>query len=72
MSTLIEEIRKLSVSQRVQLVEDIWDTLSHENADLPLSEAQMAELDTRRDQLPADPSMGISWETAKARLAEKP
>lgn len=72
MSTLIDEIRKLSVGQRVQLVEDIWDTLSEEDADLALSEVQVAELDARRDQLLADPSLGISWEVAKARLAEEP
>lgn len=68
---MIDEIRRLSVGQRVQLVEDIWDTLSEEDAELPLSDAQMAELDARREQLLADPSIGIPWEAAKARLAEK-
>jgi len=69
MSLTLDEIRKLSVSQRVQLVEDIWDTLSHDEADLPLSETQWAELDARRAQLLNDSSLGIPWETARERLS---
>jgi putative addiction module component (TIGR02574 family) len=68
MTIALEEIRKMPVGQRVQLVEDIWDTLSAEVAELPLSDIQMAELEGRRARLLDDPSIGIPWETAKARL----
>lgn len=68
MSIALEQIRQMPVGQRIQLVEDIWDTMVAEDADFPLSSAQLAELDQRRAAMTADPSIGIPWSEAKARL----
>ncbi len=38
---------KLSVPERLQLVEDIWDSIAREANPLPLAEADVAELDRR-------------------------
>lgn len=64
----LEDIRQMPLGQRIQLVEDIWDTMVAENADFPLSGAQLEELDQRRKDMLADPSAGIPWAEAKARL----
>jgi putative addiction module component (TIGR02574 family) len=62
------EIRKLSVAERIQLVEDIWDSLLEEEEALPVTEAQRRELDERLARAEAHPGQGAPWEDVKARL----
>lgn len=38
---------KLSVPERLQLVEDIWDSIARDAVPLPLGDADVAELDRR-------------------------
>jgi putative addiction module component (TIGR02574 family) len=45
MTALLENIRHLSVAERLQLLEDIWDGILENEAVPPLSEAQRAEID---------------------------
>ena len=59
MSTRID-IRKLSAEQRLALLGDIGDSLSAE--DVPVTDAQRAELDRRLDDLEADGDLGLRWE----------
>lgn len=68
MTIALEQIRQMPVGQRIQLVEDIWDTMVAEDVDLPLSSEQLSELDKRRAEMIADPSIGIPWSEARARL----
>jgi len=66
----IDEIRKLSVAERIQLVADIWDSLvaEGEGEALPVTEAQRRELDERLARAEADPGAGKPWEDVKERL----
>ena len=70
------DYRHLSIDERLQLVEDIWDSIAQEanvRAEaLPLSPAQMAELERRIADADAHPEAGIPWEQVKARLLERP
>ncbi|NJD20731.1 MAG: addiction module protein [Gemmatimonadetes bacterium] len=67
----MEGIRRLSVAERVQLAQDIWDTLEPTAEDLPLTEEQEAILDRRLAEHRADPTSAIPWETVKARLESR-
>lgn len=49
-----DELLMLSAADRLQLVEDIWQTLSPE--DVPLTDAQRDELDVRLEAYAADPN----------------
>lgn len=61
--------RDLPISERIQLVEDIWDSIADETAGgLPLSAEQRAELHRRRAEHEADPSSGVPWEHVRAEL----
>jgi putative addiction module component (TIGR02574 family) len=61
--------RQLPVSERIQLVEDIWDSIADEAADrLRLSAEEDAELQRRLDEHRADPASSRSWETVRANL----
>lgn len=68
MSTEFADILRLSVAERIQLVEDIWDTVMVEDPDIPLSNAQLEALDQRRAELLADSSVGVPWAEARAHL----
>jgi putative addiction module component (TIGR02574 family) len=69
-SAVTTEYMKLSVSERIQLVEDIWDSIAAEAPDdaLGLSQAQKAELHRRVAEHRADPSSTVPWERVRARL----
>ncbi len=68
------EYMNLSVSERIQLVEDIWDSIAAEAPErVELSQAQKAELHRRVAAHRADPSTAIPWEQVRSKLfANKP
>jgi putative addiction module component (TIGR02574 family) len=74
MSTTLKTlgIDRLSLAERILLVEDIWDSIVAESQQLPLSEAQRQDLQRRLAAYEANPKAGSSWEQVKARLLEKP
>ena len=44
---IVKEIDKLDLSEKLILVEDIWDAIALNNGELPMPEWQKAELDKR-------------------------
>jgi putative addiction module component (TIGR02574 family) len=64
-------IDQLSVAQRIQLVEEIWDSVVAEAEDLPLTEAQKQDLERRLGEYNDNPDAGSSWEDVRARLRAK-
>ena len=65
------DFAKLSIAERIQLAEDLWESIPPEGADLSLTEAQKAELDRRLEELEHDPDAGESWEVVRARLYDR-
>jgi putative addiction module component (TIGR02574 family) len=65
----ITEYMKLSVSERIQLVEDLWDSITADAPDtVELSQAQKAELHRRITAHRADPSTAVPWELVRSEL----
>jgi putative addiction module component (TIGR02574 family) len=64
----LDQIKALSISERIQLAEDIWDTVVAEDADIELTEGQRGELDRRLVAYEQDPGRGSSWEEVRARI----
>ena len=62
------EIRFLPVPERMILVEQIWDSIAEDNAQIELTDAQKAELDRRLDADDASPGRGEPWDVVKRRL----
>ncbi|MES2180158.1 MAG: addiction module protein [Gemmatimonadota bacterium] len=66
------DYRNLSVSERLRLVGDIWDSIAADASTspeaLPLSEAQKAELDRRIAEHDADPSRAVPMDESLARI----
>lgn len=46
---------QLSIDERIQLAGDLWDSVACDQAALPLTDAQRAELDRRLEAFEQDP-----------------
>jgi putative addiction module component (TIGR02574 family) len=55
-------IDRLSIEERVGLVQAIWDSIVPQAAETTLSDSQKAEVDRRLAAHEADPSAAIPWE----------
>jgi putative addiction module component (TIGR02574 family) len=62
------DISELSVAERIQLAEDLWDSILEQQGELALSEAQQQELDRRLENYQKNSASGSSWEEVKKRL----
>ena len=63
-----ENILQLSVPERIQLVEDIWDSILLVPESVELSDEQKAELDRRLNAFHINPENGIPWDILKSKL----
>ena len=61
-------IDRLSVEERLALLEELWDSIADSGADLPLTDAQRAELDRRLAEHEARPDEVVPWEDVKASI----
>ena len=66
---LLAKALKLSPSDRLQLIEALWDTLSEE--DIPVTPEERALLDARLADLEANPGDQSPWSDVKARLEQR-
>jgi putative addiction module component (TIGR02574 family) len=68
-SNHFSELLRLSVAERIQLVEDLWDSVAAEPESLPpLDEEQQREIERRLDEHAADPLSARAWDEVRARL----
>jgi putative addiction module component (TIGR02574 family) len=59
---------ELTVSERIQLVKDIWDSIAAVPEAVPLTEAQKEELERRLDAYHKNPDAGSPWEAVRERI----
>jgi putative addiction module component (TIGR02574 family) len=64
-----DEIVRLSPPERLALIAQLWDSL--EDDQLPLTDAQQAELERRLASLDQDRSEGVTWAALKAELEQR-
>lgn len=69
MSNLMPEILGLTLAERIQLVEDLWDSIAAEAPEsLGLSNEQLAEVKLRVEAHAHEPGAAVSWEQVRAEL----
>ena len=64
-----EEIARLSPEERLSLIGQLWDSLHDDQ--IPLPEAQRAELSRRLSTLDQQRDKFITWEDLRAELAKR-
>ena len=70
----LSEILKLSVSERILLVEAIWDSIANENkkpVTYQLSDEQIRILEEEISDYSKNPDEGSSWEEIKNKILRK-
>jgi putative addiction module component (TIGR02574 family) len=66
------DFSQLSIAERIQLVEDIWDSIVAENpAAVQLSDGQRQEIRRRLADHDAEPSSAIPWEQVRSELFQR-
>ena len=61
----------LSPSEKLQLVEDLWDDLASNPEEVPVHDWHISEIDARRQRLQAQPETGLTWDEVKRRIRAK-
>ena len=62
------DIDRLTVGERLELIEQVWDSLRRGAGVLPLNDAERAVIDVRRAEHRADPGAAVDWESVRADL----
>ena len=75
MSTIHEEakrlIRKLSMPEKILLMEDLWDTIAAEESGFPMPKSHGKELDRRLKRFTASPGRLLSLEELRANIEKR-
>ncbi|MHC4405715.1 MAG: addiction module protein [Planctomycetota bacterium] len=61
----------LSPSEKLQLVEDLWDDLAATPEAVPVHDWQERELARRKANLKSNPASGLSWDEVKRRVRSR-
>ena len=66
----LDALKRRPVAERLQLVEDLWDSIAVDTpaADLPLSPELVAELERRVRDLDQGRERTFSWEEVRERI----
>lgn len=70
-SPLLSELLKLSEAERIQLAQDLWDSIPADSDVLAPSAEQIEEWHRRLAEHEADPASAIPWEEVRAGLRER-
>jgi len=60
----------LTPSEKLQLVEDLWDDLAASPENVPVHDWQREELARRRANLQRNPASALNWDEVKSRVRE--
>ena len=66
-----KKIDRLELSEKLLLVEDIWDSIAESNAEIPMPEWQKKELDRRYLEYKEGKLELHDWKTVHEELREK-
>jgi len=66
----IDEIKKLSLSEKILIIEEIWDSIVKDNEYPELTDTQREELNRRIDSYHANPNQGRTWDEIKNNFWE--
>ena len=71
MSKTALNISELTPEERLRLIEELWDSLTQNPKDVPLTNAQREELDSRLDDLERSGPVGIPWDEVVQQIRSR-
>ncbi len=67
----IPQIEKLSIPEKILLVEDLWDSISSDESAIPVPQSHMTELDKRLTRYKAMPGELLSLDELQRRIKSR-
>ena len=64
----LESVFDLTPAEKIQLVEDLWDSLAATPDEIPLHDWQRDELAKRKANLAANPGSALTWDEIVRRV----
>ncbi|MBN4004929.1 MULTISPECIES: addiction module protein [unclassified Nostoc] len=71
MNAEFTQIFELTLSEKLQLVEDLWDSIAQVPEQIPVLDWQKEELAKRKATYLQNPDSGSSWEEVKERIRNR-
>lgn len=68
---IISEALALPPAARLDVIDQLWESLAASPEALKLTDAQREELDRRIAEMDADPGAGVAWEDVKAESRKR-
>ena len=68
MNTEFTQVFELTISEKLQLLEDLWDSIASDPDQIPVLDWQKEELARRKAAHSQNSGSGSSWEAAKERI----
>jgi putative addiction module component (TIGR02574 family) len=65
------DVQQLSRDERLELIEQLWDSLSDGERDVPLTAEQAQELDRRLDAVERESAAGIAPDELRRRVRNR-
>ena len=65
------KLKSLPISEKIQLVEDLWDSIASEQEAVVLTSEQKLELDRRLDAFDIDGAMGRPFRETLEEIRQK-
>jgi len=63
-----DELLRLTTAERIQVAQDLWDSVAEDPTALSLSDSQRTVLDERLAAYEADPQAGSTWDEVRERV----
>ena len=64
----IPEIAKLSVPERILLLQDLWDSIASDESSVPVPQSHREELDRRLAEYEKDPGRLLTLDDLRGRI----
>jgi putative addiction module component (TIGR02574 family) len=70
-NALRDELFRLSAAERLELIEELWDSIADDDVALELTPEQREDLRRRVAEADADPTGGSPWEEVRERIRQR-
>lgn len=65
------DFQEMTVNERIELAEALWDSVAGSPEAYPLTEAQAEELDRRVEAFERDGDYGLPWSVVRASIRDR-
>jgi len=71
MTPIVQELTALPVEEQLLIVEELWDSISANPENIPISEEEKAEMLRRVQEYRKDGIKGDTWDVVRKRIEAK-